>query len=519
MVGVGDSNGNRYSYDYNQNSNVGVFSEMIGTKSFTTTYTSEDGKPLSVVANNGSSTTYDYDALGRLLMKTLATGSSTFSTSYAYLAGLQGSTTNRIESIANNGAAITYEYDANGNITLITDSENSFEYFYNELNELVRENNERDIATFVYNYDLGGNILSKVTYPFTVGSLDGVSGVTVNYTYGDSNWKDKLTSYGGLPITYDAIGNPLTYNGSTYTWTMGRQLSGIDKTGFDIDYKYNDAGIRIKKIVNTVTTNYHLVGDKVTYESDGTHALYYTYDAQDKLISMNLTEAGVSTEYYYIRNAQDDIIGLLDGNGNQVVSYTYSTWGEGLTITGSLASTVGTLNPYRYRGYRYDTETGLYYLQSRYYNPQWGRFINADNFSILGLNLGNLVQYNLYTYCGNNPANYIDSYGYFAISILVSVVANLSWFVFTKYFVKKNYRWTYRDTLDVGNCIIFGLIGAGVGSWVARIVERIVISTFIVALKSLFFSYFYNGTPKTSDEFGFQVLGVLVTGIIGGIIR
>jgi RHS repeat-associated protein len=83
------------------------------------------------------------------------------------------------------------------------------------------------------------------------------------------------------------------------------------------------------------------------------------------------------TEYYYIKNAQGDIIGLFDKTGTQVVSYSYDTWGKLISIGGSLASTVGAENPYRYRGYRYDSETGLYYLQSRYYNPDWGRFVNA----------------------------------------------------------------------------------------------------------------------------------------------
>lgn len=466
LVGVSDSNGNRYSYDYDQNSNVGVFRETIGTKSFTTSYTSEDGKPKSVTANNGSSTTNGYDALGRLLTKTLATGSTTRSTSYTYLTGLQGSTTDRIGSITNNGAAITYEYDANGNITQITDSAKNFGYVYNELNELVRENNGRENATYVYNYDLGGNILSKVTYPYTVGAL-GSSISTVNYTYGDSNWKDKLTSYGTLPITYDAIGNPLTYNGSTYTWTMGRQLSTIDKTGFDIDYKYNDAGIRIQKKVNTVTTNYHLVGDKVTYESDGTHAIYYTYDAQDKLVSMNLTEAGVATEYYYIRNAQDDIIGLLDGNGNQVVSYTYSAWGEAFAPTGTLKDTIGALNPYRYRGYRYDTETGLYYLQSRYYNPQWGRFINADDLSILGVDQGSLIQNNLFVYCLNNPITNIDPQGKWVQAVIGAligvVIASVTYWLEYKLGMR-DWNWLHYYG-HIALAAVLGAIGGYVRYW------------------------------------------------------
>jgi RHS repeat-associated protein len=114
-------------------------------------------------------------------------------------------------------------------------------------------------------------------------------------------------------------------------------------------------------------------------------------------------------EYYYIRNAQGDIIGLFDKSGAQVVSYTYDTWGKLIAIGGSLKDSVGVKNPYRYRGYRYDTETGLYYLQSRYYNPEWGRFINADG--IIG-QTGELLGHNLYVYTKNNPVNMSDKSGF-----------------------------------------------------------------------------------------------------------
>ena len=118
--------------------------------------------------------------------------------------------------------------------------------------------------------------------------------------------------------------------------------------------------------------------------------------------------------YYYIRNAQGDIIGLIDGTGTQVVSYTYDTWGKLISISGSLKDTVGVLNPYRYRGYRYDTETGFYYLQSRYYNPEWGRFINAD--ATCG-EIGDLLSHNIFAYCNNNSVNTSDPTGHFALSI------------------------------------------------------------------------------------------------------
>jgi RHS repeat-associated protein len=99
-------------------------------------------------------------------------------------------------------------------------------------------------------------------------------------------------------------------------------------------------------------------------------------------------------EYYYIRNGQGDTIGLIDGQGNEVVTYSYDSWGNVISIFGRLKNTVGVKNPYRYRRYRYDEETKLYYLQSRYYNPEWGRFINAD--AIAG-NVGVLLSHNVFT--------------------------------------------------------------------------------------------------------------------------
>ncbi|MBL4932373.1 RHS repeat-associated core domain-containing protein [Clostridium sp. YIM B02565] len=229
------------------------------------------------------------------------------------------------------------------------------------------------------------------------------------YQYGDTNWKDKLTNYNGKAITYDAIGNPLTYDGNTYTWDRGRTLTGITGNGKTISFKYNDSGIRTEKNVNGVVSKYTLNGDKVVYEEvtngSAVDKIYYTYDASSNLISIKLN----GTEYFYVRNGQGDIIGLVDTNGTQVVSYSYDSWGKLVSIDGTLKDTLGVKNPYRYRGYRYDTETGMYYLNSRYYNPDWGRFINAD---ALGGNVGELLSHNIFAYCKNNPVNMQDPNGY-----------------------------------------------------------------------------------------------------------
>jgi RHS repeat-associated protein len=116
--------------------------------------------------------------------------------------------------------------------------------------------------------------------------------------------------------------------------------------------------------------------------------------------------------YYYVRNGQSDIIGILDSTGIQVVYYQYDSWGNPLTPTGSLASTIGTDNPFRYRGYYLDSETGLYYLNSRYYDSSVGRFINADG---LISSSSSLLGTNMYGYCENNPISFVDKSGKLAI--------------------------------------------------------------------------------------------------------
>jgi len=329
-----------------------------------------------------------------------------------------------ISSINNNGKEIQYTYDANGNIETILENNKKIKYYYNELNELIREDNEVLNKTIVYSYDDGGNIKSKKEYSYSTGIPTTETSVN-SYTY-DSNWKDKLISYNGKAITYDEIGNPKTYNNYTYTWERGRALKSISGNGLSASYKYNDEGIRIEKTVNNVKTKYYLSGDKVVFEDNGTDKIYYTYEAAGQLASMNLN----GVEYYYIRNAQGDVIGLFDKNGVTVASYTYDSWGKlisikdqnGVNVTNTVTH-VGYKNPYRYRGYRYDTEIQMYYLQSRYYNPEWGRFINADG--VVGA-LGNVLSHNMFTYCNNNPVNLQDADGHFAIPIIIAIAATVA---------------------------------------------------------------------------------------------
>ncbi|MDW7658491.1 MAG: RHS repeat-associated core domain-containing protein, partial [Bacillota bacterium] len=303
------------------------------------------------------------------------------------------------------------------------DANNYSQYRYDGFGQLKRENYKwgGTAYTKLFNYDVGGNITSKVRYAFVDG--DGAVGTaqeTVSYAYADTAWKDKLTSYNGAAITYDEIGNPLTDGTLTYTWAQGRKLQQIAKTGTTASYKYNDSGIRSEKTVNGVTTVYNVVGGQVTWEKTGSSTpIYYTYDASGSLWGMQYN----GSMYFYVRNAQGDIIRLINSSGTVVVEYAYDAWGKLLSTTGSLASTLGVGNPYRYRGYRFDTETGLYYLQSRYYNPHWGRFVNADGL----VNGSSFVSANLFAYAENNPITFSDPTG--NIAIVDDLIIGITFFV------------------------------------------------------------------------------------------
>ena len=139
-------------------------------------------------------------------------------------------------------------------------------------------------------------------------------------------------------------------------------------------------------------------------ESGGsTKILDFRYDQSGAPYSLTYTVGSTSTVYYYITNLQGDVMYLVDSSGNQVAAYTYDPYGKVLTATGTMAE----INPLRYRGYYQDSETGFYYLQSRYYDPLIGRLINADSL----VDIDHEISNNLFVYCDNNPVNKVDYLG------------------------------------------------------------------------------------------------------------
>jgi RHS repeat-associated protein len=176
-------------------------------------------------------------------------------------------------------------------------------------------------------------------------------------------------------------------------------------------YEYDHEGKRTKKVAGTKTELYYYDGDVLYYITDADNVVRYSFgrDADGKLLTMTDHTAGVKKTYTYVYNYRGDIIGMLDGNGTTVASYTYNAYGQILNQAGTGQTNDGkplySENPFKYAGYFYDGETEYYYLMARYYDSVMGRFLNKDL----------VLSTNLYWYAENNPVNLIDSNGLYAI--------------------------------------------------------------------------------------------------------
>ena len=402
------------AYD-NVYGNLSEFTEKVGEnrQEFGTKFGYDDeNRPTSLTYSIGATTigqsTTTIDKLNRTTFSAVKLGSKTFTSEYHFAAGGYGtgSVTNLVSSITQPGCNCGYGYDDNGNIASATLNGKWTGYTYDALGQLVQVNDHSDTrsgengTTWKYTYDLGGNILKKERFAYddTTNPLE-----TVTYTYGDANWRDKLTAVNGSTIRYDAIGNPLSDGTWTYTWQNGRQLQKMQKAGVTAEFVYNADGLRVQKTVNGVATKYTLHGKNVVHMTSGTDELHFFYDAQNRpaVVVYN------GTAYAYVKSLQGDIVALLNGAGNVVVSYAYDAWGAPIGKSGSMASTLGTVQPFRYRGYVFDEEIGLYYLRSRYYSAERCRYVNADS-----LLRTNLITLNAYHYCRNNSISFRDAGGY-----------------------------------------------------------------------------------------------------------
>ena len=446
--------------------------------------------------------------------------------------------------------SFTYTYDEAGNISRIVTAGTSVpkaaqlkEYTYDAQGQLATEKNGSG-TTFGYAYDTAGNIRSI--------TKDGA--VTKSFGYTNPSWPDLLTSvtangatkdilYEGQTQTSDvpSSGNPVTYyNGKdyTFTWTKGRQLASATVDGKQVSYTYDMSGARSGKQVyttsnqRTTTYTYTTLSGKVmrqqweTRNSDDTvyqamQSLEFVYDDGNQPFAM-IYKHGQTTElYYYVLNAQGDVIALLNSAGSLVASYNYGAWGnysvhddKGAKIT--KASFIGHINPLRYRGYYYDRETRLYYLQSRYYDFANCRFINADTFATTDAN--GFLSANMFAYCENNPVMRTDEDGEVAHIIVGAIIG-----------VAFQYVCDVASGLRAGHSLSEalnpGTVGSTYADYIAAAASGALAASGIgavgaVAANTMFSSvtYLADRSIKNEKVNGAEWLEATATGFISGII-
>ena len=257
-----------------------------------------------------------------------------------------------------------------------------------------------------YTYDNNGNILTK-----------SVNGEVVEYRYKEDS--DQLMSFGNETFAYDVMGNPTTYRGMTAVWKKGKQLKFLNASVNNVGYTHDGKGLRRTKHVGGITTTYTYDSNGKLLKEEGAKTIEYVYGAEG-IIGIIIDQI----PYLFRKNVFGDVTHIYNVNGGLVGKYSYTAFGEcmvDLDING-----VASDNPIRYRSYYYDTETSLYYLKTRYYDPEVGRFMTIDDISYLAPDTINGL--NLYAYCGNNPVMNVDPTGRafltFVIAALVGVAVS-----------------------------------------------------------------------------------------------
>ena len=331
---------------------------------------------------------------------------------------------------------VAVEYDENGNITRYG---NDY-YTYDNADRLVREDNYGMNKSYVYAYNSKGNITSKKTYAYTTGTLGAVES---ELTYGyDTTWLDQLLSVGGQACAYNAAAQPTTYRGNAFTWTNGNLV-----TAKGISMAYLGDGTRVQK----GSTKYYYSDGKLLLQTKSNEHIRFLY-ADTDTIGFQRQVGNTEHMYFYRRNLLGDIIAIYDTNDQLLARYVYDAWGNHKVLNpngteNTNSSFIGNINPLRYRGYYYDRDLELYYLMTRYYDPEIGRFISADGIEYLDPEtIGGL---NLFAYCNNNPVMGTDPDGTQEIPLLALLRKGLSHFISKVESLSKSVGCFVRETATV----------------------------------------------------------------------
>ena len=516
----------KYADKTNYLTNVKHFSP-IGTQNIAYKYGNINNGEMpdqvySVSWNGVEKVTNKFDSLSRLSKRTV----NGLATNYTYK-DLEGNqTTTLVKSIETVGITHTYEYDSLGNITSIYDGSKTTTYKYDALNQLVRADNPYENKTHIYTYE-NGNITEDKVYEYTTGNLPEYPESKTQYIYENVTWSDILTGVkkshfdNGVEIiddrysiSSDTIGNITNLNGSKYSW-LGRQLQSISNSdNSNTTYSYNADGQRIAKAVNSANGDeynyrYYYNGDilagyrLVITKSDGsstTHNVAFMYDENGEAFGI---ETG-GKEYFYVKNAQNDVVRIVDSANETVVSYQYDSWGKLLSCEDTSENDiVSFINPYTYRGYYYDSDTEMYFLKSRYYNPELHRFINADSVDVLDEDQDNVLENNLFAYCLNNPINMVDDDGELASRIIGGIVGGATGVVLGIILANRLGLTGWKKAALIAAAGIGGAaLGAFLGPYVAKFAK--------IAGKAVKKSILHLG-KSTSSKVAYKSIGKITT--------
>ncbi len=408
-----DSDTDTISYTRKLNSNAAE--ETTSTFTVSNTLVDKDAKTSSSYIKNsdgGSVITTDrtYDDNGNVLTERFILNGKTITYTYTY------DEKNRLKSYSDGeNISISYEYDSNGAI--------------------VRENRHSLDEQTTFTYDSRGNLIKAKVGSEETGTEDDWS-YTDEFKPNQELWLDELTDITILEEntpdnSYDENGNPIEYINQKYKWNTGRNLESITNVQSDgtekeyLSFTYDEKGIRTSKKYGTITYNYTSKDGNITsqyqttkYSTSKEPTSIYLYDSNDNIIGMTYR----NNPYFFIKNHMGDVIGMVTQDGTWVRSYYYDAWGNDIGTTANMdlnvnVSTAATVNPFRYRGYYYDEQSKMYYLQSRYYRPDTFRFLNADLPEFAKGLKNEYAGTNLFAYCHNDPVNYTDYEGTWGASV------------------------------------------------------------------------------------------------------
>ena len=395
-----------------------------------------------------------YDEQNRIVEENIYTSNTTISKSYTY-------NINNLASIEDDTSLTSYSYNDSGSVSSINtlnkenNQQSTVSYQYDTFNRLIKTTNGQNVEEVTYDED--GNILTIVK----TSNSQQVSSKTFTYNLNKlTAVTDSVDSSSNISITYNGF-YPSSINNTVLSWE-GKRLK---QYGDIASYEYNSLGIRTSKQVGNKRYNYFVEGDRILamdiHDGDLQYSFYlvFDYDESGKLISVS--EPGYTL--FYIRDGLGNIIKLVDEQGNDVVKYSYDSWGKVTINTISSLHPSARFNPFMYKGYIYDVETQLYYCNSRYYSPELCRWISPD--SIEYLEPESINGLNLYTYCNNDPVNKYDPSGHSAILVMVLIGTLFGAAVGFGFDAGKqliNNGWDFSE-VDWGSAVNSAIVGGALG--------------------------------------------------------